>query len=145
MAKLTKLYTTKDHLTLGVWDGAAESCMWCNNDFLVIGCGWNIATENYDLGISVFAINSNGSLTLKYQDTSLLKVTALCHDGRFLYVGIIDPNYSTFNEVKIYKLEVDGSLTLKDTILITDGYVTGIKSDGRFIYISTTYGTPWET
>lgn len=140
MEKLTKLYATQDHLTPALWNGTAESCMWCNDDFLVIGCGWNFATEAYDLGLSVFAINLNGSLTLKYQDISLGSVTAIYHDERFLYVGILDAISYTFNEVRIYKLETDGSLTLKDTILINysdHGYVTGIKSDGRFIYIST--------
>jgi hypothetical protein len=136
--KIPKLYTTKAHLTPSEWNGAAESCMWCNDDFLVIGCGWNIATESYDLGISVFAINPNGSLTLKYQDTSLEKVSALYHDGKFLYVG----HYvSGSNLVRIYTIETDGSLTLKDTIAIgssDEGYISGIKGDGRFIYIFTT-------
>jgi hypothetical protein len=144
--KIPKLYTTKAHLSDSIWNGTYNSCIWCNENFLVIGCGWNIATEAYDLGLTVFAINSNGSLTLKYQDVSLNQVKALCHDGNFLYVG---SNYDGSNsKVRIYTIETDGTLTLKDTIEIdsvNQGQITGIKNDGRFIYISTNSGTPWET
>jgi hypothetical protein len=136
--KIPKLYTTKAHLSDSIWNGTYNSCMWCNENFLVIGCGWNIATEAYDLGLSVFAINSNGSLTLKYQDPSLELVTALYHDGRFLYVG----HYvSDSNLVRVYTIESDGTLTLKDTMSIgssSEGYISGIKGDGRFIYVFTT-------
>jgi 6-phosphogluconolactonase (cycloisomerase 2 family) len=130
MAKLTKLYGTPSYYYS---DEPYRQCLWSDEEYVFVGGYPNV-------GVIVYKINSDGSLTKKDQIITEQNVVALWNDGRFLYVGISNDDIN--NGMRIFKVESDGTLTLKDTIPIdsmTYGWLTGITGDGRFVYVATSF------
>lgn len=136
MAKLTKLYGTEPYFySSEPWN----QCLWCDEEYLFVG------SQAFG-GLSVYKINPDGTLIKKDQILSGQYIKAIWGDEKFIYVAISDEYIEyipeAINGIQIYKLEIDGTLSLKDTALIdsfTYGYLTGITSDGKFVYATTEY------
>lgn len=144
MAKLTKLYMTQPHDFPPYF---FSQCLWCDESYIFHGSAGYDIMELGTLILTVYKINPDGSLLQTYQMTNFIEgldyelkpfIRSLYYDGKFLYVGIVFSN--PYNSIMVYELEVDGTLTYKSTKLIDQtiyGYISCIKGDGKFIYVTT--------
>jgi len=131
MAKLTKLYGTTPYLN--PYNERWPEYLWCDENYVFMATFiYNQEQQFIESELTVYKINSDGSLTQTDQIFMPESIMALYGDGRFLYVGL---GGDIFNGFKTYKVETNGTLTFKEAVP-TDRWVTSITGDGRFIYVT---------